>query len=149
MYTTSFSDCHGATIVMSNCTIVTSEWHLYSNNSIIWCQNSRTMTRLNRKYTWLHCIQQQMLFKVLRITPHEWQHWTGSIHDYPVFSSKCYSRYWKLCHMTFVIVCSNILYTIKKTEELRDLGGDRLLYQGFEETVLSSGDCQELKECRS
>ncbi len=45
--------------------------------------------------------------------------------------------------VSYYIVC------IKKLKRCRDLGGDRLLYKGFEETVLSSGDCRALKECCS
>ncbi len=40
-------------------------WH--HNISTNWCHNSSTMTTCNRKHSWLSCIQQQILFKILRI----------------------------------------------------------------------------------
>ncbi len=40
-------------------------WH---HNTTILHHNSSTMTTCYRKYTWLPCIQQKMLFKVLKIS---------------------------------------------------------------------------------
>ncbi len=34
--------------------------------------------------------------------PVPWQLATGNIHDYLVFSSKCYSRYWEFCNVRFL-----------------------------------------------
>ncbi len=68
-----YNYCHGATFVMTNCTIVSQKcspacYHvIWCHNSTNWYHNGSTMTTCNRKYTWLPCIQQQMLFEVLRI----------------------------------------------------------------------------------
>ncbi len=68
-----YTFCHSATIVMTNCIIISQQcssacYHgMWCHNSINWHHNSSTMTTCNRKYKWLPCIQQQMLFEVLRI----------------------------------------------------------------------------------
>ncbi len=68
-----YTSCHDATIVMTNCIIVSQKcssayyYGIWCHNSTNWCHNSSTMTTCNRTYTWLPCIQQQMLFEVLTI----------------------------------------------------------------------------------
>ncbi len=65
----------GSTIVITNFTIVSQKcisayYHgIWCHNNTNWHHNSSQMTTCNRKYTWLSCIQQQMLFEVLRIYP--------------------------------------------------------------------------------
>ncbi len=51
--------CHGTTVMMSHCTIVTSGHHgsirttFISNNSTIWQNNNITLKTCHRKYMWL------------------------------------------------------------------------------------------------
>ncbi len=68
-----YTSCHGATIVITNCTIISHTcssacyhgiWHHNSTNSH---HNSSIMTTCNRKYKCRPCIQQQILFEVLKI----------------------------------------------------------------------------------
>ncbi len=66
-----YTSCHGTTIAMTNCTIVSQKcsfacYHgIWCHNNTNWHHNISTMTTCNRKYTWLPCFQ-QMLLKVQR-----------------------------------------------------------------------------------
>ncbi len=66
--TDAYSDEKKKVSMVSDWTNIYNQNHgIWCHNSIIWCHKCSTMTTRNQMYTWLPCIQQQMMFEVLRI----------------------------------------------------------------------------------